>query len=271
MKYIKLLGLICLFCFTFIYTEKIINVSIEQDEIMIKLKEIQSDYNISPQNAIISNDTIIPGNTGKTIDIDASYKQMKKIGFFEETLITYKNIYPDISIYNNYNKYIISGNKNQKNISLIYIINNDKTIDNILNILKSKNTTISFFVDSTYLNNNIDITNKLKTHEIYNYGNNGVYTKDNLIVSNNIINNKSKNNSAYCLFLEKNLNSLNNCTDMKMFSIIPSIKGNYSDIKNNISNGSIILIQNSKELSNIIDYIKNKGYSITPLSTIIKE
>ena len=56
-----------------------------------------------------------------------------------------------------------------------------------------------------------------------------------------------------------------------MLSIIPSINGNYNDIKNNIKNGSIILINNTKELPSIIDYIKNKGYKILPLSNIIKE
>ena len=41
MKFIKFIGLLCLICFTFIYTEKIIDVSINQDEIMIKLKELE--------------------------------------------------------------------------------------------------------------------------------------------------------------------------------------------------------------------------------------
>lgn len=271
MKFIKFLGLICLICFTFFYTDKIIDVSIDQDDIMIKLKEIQDNYKKEPINAIIKDDTIIPGNIGKEINIDSSYKEMKKIGYFEESLIVYTNIYPDTSIYNNYNKYIISGNKYNKNISLIYIINNDKTIDNILNIIKNKNTTISFFIDSSFLNNNIDILSKIKDYEIYNYGNKGIYTKDNLIITNNIINNKSNNTSNYCLFLEKDYESLNNCANNKMLSIIPTIKGNYNDIKNNINNGSIILINNTQELSNIIDYIKNKGYQIVSLSNIIKE
>ena len=56
-----------------------------------------------------------------------------------------------------------------------------------------------------------------------------------------------------------------------MLSIIPSITGNYTDVKNNLTNGSIILINNTKELSNIIDYIKTKGYNIVPLSNLIKE
>lgn len=271
MKYIKLLGLICLICFTFIYTEKIISVGINQDEIMIKLKEIENEYKKEPINATLIDDTIIPGNIGKNIDLDISYKQMKKIGYFEESLISYETIYPEISIYNNYNRYIINGNPSNKEISLIYIINNNKTINNIIDIIKQKDTTITFFIDSTFLNNNIDIINKLKNYEIYNYGNKGIYTKDNLIVTNNIINNKSNNNSIYCLFLKKDINSLNNCANIKMLSIMPSIQGNYNDIKNNLANGSIILINNSQELSNIVDYIKNKGYAIVPLSNIIKE
>ena len=271
MKLIKLLGLICLICFTFIYTEKIIDVSINQDEIMIKLKEIENDYKTEPIDAIIENDTIIPGQIGKSINIENSYKEMKKIGYFETSLIKYENIYPTISIYNNYNKYIISGNNKSKQVSLIYIINNNKTIDNILNIVNTKQIPITFFIDSSFLNNNIEIIYSLKDYEIYNYGNNGTYTKDNLIITNNIINNKSNNNSIYCLFLNKNQDSLNNCANNKMFSIIPSITGNYNNIKNNISNGSIIHITNTQELPNIIDYIKNKGYDIVTLSNIIKE
>ena len=70
---------------------------------------------------------------------------------------------------------------------------------------------------------------------------------------------------------ETYIDSLNNCANNKMLSIIPSINGSYNDIKNKLQNVSIININNSKELPNIIDYIKNKGYEIVPLSNIIKE
>lgn len=270
MKFIKFIGLICLICFTFIYTEKIIDISINQDEIMIKLKEIENTYNINPINAVITENTIIPGNTGKYIDIDSSYKKMKKIGLFEETLITYKDIYPEISIYNNYDKYIINGNTLNKEVALIYIINNN-TLDDVLNIIKYKNTKLTFFIDSSNLSNNIDIIYKLNNYEIYNYGNNGKYTKDNIIITNNIINNKANNKSTFCLFLNQDDNSLNNCKEHKMLSIIPSINGNYNNVKKELKNGSIILINNTKELSLIIDYIKNKGYTITSLSKAVKE
>lgn len=271
MKSIKLIGLICLIFFTFFYTEKIINISILQDELMIKIKESSSKYNKEPINAKIENNTITPGQKGQNIDINKTYTSMKKLGYFEESLIEYIDVYPDISIYNNYNLYIIRGNPYQKNVSIIYIIKNNNELINITNLLTDKNIDITFFIDSSFLNNNIDIINKIKKYEIYNYGLNGVYTKDNLIITNNIINNKSNNKSTYCLFLKNDIKSHSNCINSKMLSIIPSITGNYTEIKNNLQNGSIILLQNTKELNNIVNFINTKGYTIKPLSNIIIE
>ena len=271
MKIIKIIGLFCLFCISFFYTEKVINIALNQDEIMIKIKEYNDTSINNPINAKINEDTIIPGNIGKYIDEEASYKAMKKIGYFEPTLLTYKNIYPEISIYNNYNKYIINGNTLNKNVSLIYIINNNNTIDNIIDIIKTNNIKITFFIDSNYLNNNITIIDKIKDNEIYNYGNNGTYTKDNLIISNNIINNKSNNKSIYCLFIKKDEKSINNCANNKMLSILVSNNDNYYTIKSNLSNGKIFLINNTKELSNIYKFIISKGYNIVSLSNIINE
>ena len=268
MKTIKIIGLFCLFTLTFFYTEKVINVSIEQDEIMIKIKEYENT-NIKPINAIINNNTIIPGNIGKYVDKESSYKKMKPLGYFDPSLLIYKNIYPEISIYNNYNKYIIKGNTKNKSISLLYILNNN-TIDNIISISNKYNIKINIFIDSTYLNNNIPIIDKIKNNEVYNYGSNGTYTKDNLIIANNIINNKSNNKSIYCLFKNEDKSSLNNCANTKMLSILTK-NYNFYNIKNNLDNGNIYLIDNTIELPKIIEYIISKGYNIVPLSELIIE
>ena len=68
---------------------------------MIKIKEYAEKNNTKAQNAIIENNTIIPGIKGYEIDADASYKKMKKVGYFEPSLLEYNDIYPEISIYNN--------------------------------------------------------------------------------------------------------------------------------------------------------------------------
>ena len=56
-----------------------------------------------------------------------------------------------------------------------------------------------------------------------------------------------------------------------MLSLLVNSNDNYNTIKNNLTNGKIILINNTQELSNIIKYIKNKGYNIVSLSNIITE
>ena len=271
MKLIKIIGLLTLICLTFFYTEKVIDVAISQDEIMAKIKEYSLENNKEAINATIINDTIIPGHIGKYIDADSSYKAMKKIGYFEPNQLIYKNIYPEISIYNNYNKYIVSGNNNEKAVSLLYIINNNNTIDDILNIINKHQIKINFFIDSNYLNNNINIIDKIKNNEIYNYGSNGKYTKDNLIIANNIINNKANNKAIYCLFLKKDSTFQESCIDLKMFSLIPKTNITSFNLKNNLENGSMLLIDNTKELNGVIDYILSKGYRIVPLSELIYE
>ena len=270
MKFFKYIGIIFLICITFFYTEKVINVTTNNDEIMIKIKEYENTSNISATNAIIDNDTIIPGTNGKYIDIDQSYKNMKKIGYFEPSLLIYEELYPEISIYNNYHKYIIKGNTKNKSISILYILNNTNTLENILQITKKYNIKINFFIDSNFLNNNINIISKIKQNEIYNYGANGNYTKDNLIIDNNIINNKSDNKSIFCLFINKNEKSLNNCANNKMLSLFTT-PINYQQIKLNLSNGNLYLIDNTQELDTIIEYITSKGYNIVPLSELITE
>lgn len=271
MKLLKIIGLFCLFCFTFLYTEKIINVSMDQDEIMIKIKDEATHLNTPPTDAIITNDTIIPGKIGKEVSLEPSYKAMKKIGYYDSSLLTYQDIYPKTSIYNNYNLYITNGSQYHNNISLIYIINNTNTINNISSIINKYKVNINFFIDSTFLNNNISIIDTLKNNEIYNYGLMGKYTKDNLIITNNIINNKANNKSTYCLFLEKNTESLEHCTNNKMHSIYLSNNISLFTIKNNLSNGNIYLINNTQELPSIIEYILSKGYKIVPLSESITE
>ena len=56
-----------------------------------------------------------------------------------------------------------------------------------------------------------------------------------------------------------------------MLSIMPSTNINYFNLKNNLENGNLILIDNTKELTSIVEYILSKGYNIIPLSELIKE
>ena len=56
-----------------------------------------------------------------------------------------------------------------------------------------------------------------------------------------------------------------------MLVVIPSIIGGYNNIKNNLTGGSIILLEDTSNIDIIIKYINSKGYNIVPLSNLLEE
>ena len=275
---IKTIGLFALIGFSFFYTDKVIEVIREEDEIMINLTSVIDIYKVDSVNATIVGNTIIPGLKGRTINITKSYNRMKINGLFNKNLIVYDNVLPNISIEKYKDKFIVKGNNNKQMISLIFILNNDKYFNQINDILKNKETVANYFVDYTYLINNSTMIKEIETHEFYSYGSNGEYTPDNLLFSNNLLSRITGNNAIYCLSSDMNKDVLNLCSKNNLYTITPTIIGDknpYTMVKNNLSSGSIILLSmNSEtinELSTIIDYIRGKGFKIGTLSTLLSE
>ena len=272
-KILKLFGLITLICFSFFYTEKVIYVVSEQDPLKIEINEAADSYKISPNEAIIEEDTIIPGSNGRVVNIEKSYKKMRKSNIFNNNLLVYDILYPEYILSNNLDKYVIRGNINKKEISILFIINSDNNLNKIINILDSKKIIANLFIEYNYLNSNINEIRKYINHNLYSYQEE--YSYDTLIISNNIIKRIANNNPFYCLSKEKNKNNLNICSYSNMNTIIPTFEGNLNNVKMNLKNGSIILFDTSinsvNELSYIIDFIVGKGYDIVKLDDLLDE
>ncbi len=273
--FFKLTGLLVLFFFSFFYTEKVINVITEQDEIMIKIKENEEKNNIPSTNAIINKNTITPGLSGKEINIDKSYKEMKKLGTYNENMLVYTKVLPEVSINNNKNKYIRSGNKNFTEVSLIFKINKNTDLQKLLTLLDKNNTKANFFISYEYLEKHINEIEKEKNIEYYNYGKNGTYNDEIILIANNIISKKS-NPANICLTETNTNNTLKICSENEQFTIYPEIiNGTINSIKSKINNGSIISFEVTNttlnELPLIINYINSKGYTISLLSELINE
>ena len=273
--FFKLTGLLVLFFFSFFYTEKVINVITEQDEIMIKIKENEEKKNIPSTNAIIDKNTITPGLSGKEINIDKSYKEMKKLGTYNENMLVYTKVLPEVSINNNKNKYIRSGNKNFTEVSLIFKINKNTDLQKLLTLLDKNNTKANFFISYEYLEKHINEIEKEKNIEYYNYGKNGTYNDEIILIANNIISKKS-NPANICLTETNTNNTLKICSENEQFTIYPEIiNGTINSIKSKINNGSIISFEVTNttlnELPLIINYINSKGYTISLLSELINE
>lgn len=277
-KIIKLIGLFVLIGFSFFYTDKILEVIRQEDKIMIKINEIKDNYEISPVEAKIIDNKIIPGINGQKVNINKSYNKMQINGIFNEKLLVFDEITPNVSITNNKDKFIISGNSKKNMVSIIFILNNNLYFDMLNDIFKTKESTPNYFVDYTYLINNSIKIKETNTGEFYSYGNNGNYSPDNLLFSNNLLTRIKGKEAKYCLSINMDNNTMNLCNSNNLYTISPNIIGNnnlYNNIKNNLTSGSIILMNMNgnmvSNISTIIDYIKGKGYKIVGLSTLLSE
>jgi len=260
---LRILSILLLTCFSFFYTDKVINMINKKDPLMIEINNVKDEYKVFPVNAIIEGDTIVPGTKGMEVDIYKSYDEMKLGGIFRKEELVYKDLFPNDSLSNNRDKYIIKGNSSRKNVSLLVIFNIDdidkiNSIDNVTVFINHENLTIA----------NI---NMIKNKEIYSYGNGGIYNENILVNDNTIINRVANNKSKYCLLKDKDNSILELCNGNGMYTIVPTIIGDYSDVKNNLSNGSIILLTNNRNISIVSRYITSKGYEIIRLSKLLEE
>ena len=141
------------------------------------------------------------------------------------------------------------------------MVDNNTNINDILGIINNYNIKATFFITSSYLeNNNIDYLKK-EGHNI------GIIGDSNIEWMNIVIKDK------YCYSSDINL-----CTDNNLYIIRPYIVSSTTpllDVKNNLENNLLLSFTINKnlkrELPNIIIYIKSKGYTITNLDNSILE
>jgi hypothetical protein len=280
-KSFQIIGLTLLIGFSFFYTEKVAMIVRDQDPLMIKIQEYEEKFNKESVNAILLEDSIIPGINACVVDTNSSYTNMKRIGSYNANMIEYKEIKPKLSLDNIYDKYIIMGNKNNFEVALVFKINVSRYIFDILNLLSKKTIKASFFIDGKLIEKELkyiyDIINK--NHEIYNLGYDGKYDKDLLVWTNNMIENMSYNMSKYCLVTTDNQKVMDVCSNNKMYTIKSDIVIDYSKtlnlVKNEIKKGSIIVFDvNDKtidELSKVLLFLNGKGFSYNLLSDHLSE
>lgn len=274
-KTLEIVGLSVLICFSFVLTEKTAVLIKDNDILMSTVKENKTDLEQASIDAKIINDEIIPGISGRKVDVDKSYQAMKKVGTYHESLIVYKNVTPTVSLSDTYDKYIVSGNQRKKQISIIFKMNNSESIDGITELLNKNKMTANFFVESNWANANIE---KIKSLSIQGHiiGRLNYLDEANLLQS--IIKINTNQNKYYCYCEKKNESILNTCSKNKEYTILPSIvieKSLLSNVMKSIQSGSIISITMNKnilqELSNTLDYIKAKGYAVVNLDTLLEE
>lgn len=272
-KLLTMFLLLFIIGFSFFYTNKAVLFARKSDPIMMKIMDYKDDYKIDVINPIINNDEYVYGMNGCVIDEEESYNKMKSLGSFDENLIVMKEEKVNIETEN---KYIIGGNKENKNIGLIFIVK-EEIDEQLLKFIKDKNIKIDFFVDGYFLENNLEYIEKLSKYgNVFNFGRNKKYLDKYISYDNNLIKSIANNESNYCLTDKKDSDILNICNKRNM-EVIKSkyLKENIlTYLKYNISNGKIIVIDNINDNSLYIkvsiNYIMSKGYNIISINKLLQ-
>ncbi len=243
---------ILLLTFSFYYTSLVSNYIKEKDPIMLKIKATSSKYSKKPKNAIIKNNTIIPGINGIEVNIEESYSKMKKVNTYNESLLVFNEIKPKLSIDNNLDKIIISGNPSEKNISIILKTNNQDILNTFLEL---DNENINFILTKNLYDSNYDNLKNLK---------------------NNLISDSNSLNSLTDYCYTTNIKGNNTCKDKLMIAPTFITHDYYLNTIKNLENGSllaynVITLENVKEINFILNNLKNLGYKIVSLDDLIKE
>lgn len=273
----KILILIIFTLISMYYTNICMEVLKEKDPIMQEIKSNMSKYEESANDATIIGNVIVPGHIGRRVNKNKSYSKMKKYGNYNETLTVMEEVKPELSVSNTFDKYIEKGNSNNKNVSFVFIY--DENIEKVIKILNSKHIPSTIFLDGIYLEN--DSLNRLKYNGNINYellSYNGEYDENLFKTSLSYLESVTKRSPRYCYSEVENSDVLNLCSKLKMHTIKPYIRIDENllkEVKSSLSNSIIISIKSSSsnisELSSVIDYVISKGYDIVSLDNLISE
>lgn len=255
MKYFKMIGIMGLLVFSFYLTDFVTELAINKNPLMQIIKSNSQNYYVSSVNATISDNTIIPGIKGKKVNEMETFLNMKDFGSFNINYLIYDYIKPDVSVDDNLDKIIVSGNKSLRQVSLLI-----KSNKNIIEYLNNKDIKYSKLVDVNSeldVNENINIENEKKSFE----------NLDTLL-------NKKNLNERICIL---NYSNIDKCKVNEYYIVKPTYileNSNYVKVLNEVDNGSIILIDDNLSLDNFRVFenkIINKDLEFVYLSEIIKE
>lgn len=253
MKFFKCVGILAVMMFSFYYTERIANLVLENNTLYKEIEEKKDTYEIKSIAAIIEDEYIIPGLSGKVINVKDSYYNMKSLDVFNSYYLKYQDEFPVVSIEQNKDKIIKQGNSSKNSVAII--LENDEAI---ISHLKGYNFSVLVDVNSfdksvSYEQINNEVRDFSKCEDLIN---------------------KYGTNANICVLNDGNEKI---CRENKKFLVKPNkvlSDGTVLNLKDNINSGDIILIKKSTKLENvdiIMKNIKYKDYEINTLSKHISE
>lgn len=249
------IGGFAIVAFSFYFTDKVSLLVANKSDLMQEIKQVSSIYEESPVDAVINieDNTIIPGQFGRTVNSQESYLSMHDFGTFNENYLVYDYVKPEKSLEDNKDKYITSGNKKQRKVSLIVRDNAD--VESFLINLKTPFNKVVSKPENA--DENIEIINAADSKDSF-----------------NSLNSKLKGKSKICL---KEASLEESCKKNGYYLIDAKLKltgTNLIEIKNSIEPGTIILLTSTariEDLKVIMNEIEYKDLDVVHISKLIDE
>lgn len=258
-----------------------------------------STYEIPPSNAKIDQVwKAIPGYNGLTVDIEASYKNMKKSGIFDKKKLVYKQTQPSVHLKDLSPSPIYRGHADKPMVS--FIINvawGNEYLPEMLAVLKQHQVQASFFLEGRWVKNNPDLAKMIVSagHEVGNHSYThpdmkritAAETREQLVKTNEVIEAATGNKSSwfappsgsYRDETVKIASELNMKTVMWTVDTIDWQKPTPDQLINRviskIDNGYMVLMHptasTAKSLDRLISLIEDKGLKIGTVSDLMSE
>ncbi|MRG85350.1 polysaccharide deacetylase family protein [Salinibacillus xinjiangensis] len=271
----------------------------KDDPLYLEIKQKATEYEKEPKNAKI--DDVwkkMPGINGLKVNVDKSYINMKKKGKFDEKLLAFKEIEPEVKFTDLPAAPVYRGHPEKKMVS--YLINvswGEEYIPGMLKKLKEQNVKATFFIDGKWAQNNVDMLKMIaeEGHQIgshgYNHPNMSKLSegqiKEQITKTNEIIQSILKEKPEYLAPPAGNFNKqvVKIAAENKMETIMWTIdtidwqKPEKSVVLNRVlsklEGGAMILMHPTKVMEESIDEltlkIKEKNYKIGTVGKLLTE
>ncbi len=248
--------------FSFYYTNKIVQYYNDKDQIMVSINTYAKEVETNCIEGSISQDGVILGLSGISVNKKKSYSNMKGIGFDEEMIVLERKE----CIVNkkaNLDEYIISGNKYLNAVSILLLVDNIYYLEDILLAAETKNIKLDLVVNLNLLKVKKDL---LK--EYYDKGYNILYSDNNNLKEYlKELKSIDKNIETFCVYNDYDL--IEECSNNKINSIKTNMMFESNillNAKDNITPGNIMILKcnndTKSELGLLSNYLTNKGYKI---------
>lgn len=247
---------------------------------MKEIEKVSRNKKEEAMDAVVKENSLVPGYNGKQVNKDESFQKMKQYGEYNESLLVFEEVSPTVSMDEYYDKYISSGNTLKDKVSLVFEVKEGDEPGSIVTSLNAANARATFFVDGKWLENNTKMVLEMlqNDHEIEVLSYDNHY--DSILFQNtlDVLSSLSNMKPQYCYAKYDNKEVMDLCESKKMHTVIPSIQVTthpFVSLKSKVEKGSIISFPVSKEVNEeigvIASYLKSKGFVLDRLDSLLDE